>query len=494
MLLGWTITHSRSGRPAMTKKNVVAGEKKNNKRKEQQPLAHGPSVKEEKRRKWQAKQERNNRREEGEDDTAAVARWCQEHSNFATLVTEQDIADLRNRKDRKSADSALEDSNDKRLDNFATHLHPYWNIQEATIIGSNSTDIVETVSVNESTGASQRLFIAEGTETIRLLLQQRQQQQQQTHQLDPALDKIQIQSIFVKPSVLLENPVRLVDNVQALFNENGGERGDDDDNQNMTATEPTTPGFHVLVARSEDVLGQVAGFPVKRGALACGICPTDRTEAWLDTYLSTLSQQQQQQHMLPSSSSTAEKEELHLPSRTLRILALDGICDTANLGSMIRTASVLGVHVVVLSHHTCDAWYRRTIRVSMGHVFLVPIVRVANLAAFLRKWGCPNTKSSSDSSISSSGDRFCLTSYAAVVQKDQDTLTLGRMPPQSSVTSSTTAWCCVMGNEGNGISKDVLAACTQRLRIDMAEGVDSLSVPIAAGILLHGLREREQKS
>jgi tRNA G18 (ribose-2'-O)-methylase SpoU len=48
-----------------------------------------------------------------------------------------------------------------------------------------------------------------------------------------------------------------------------------------------------------------------------------------------------------------------------------------------------------------------------------------------------------------------------------------------------------MGNEGNGISPPVLQACTHLLRIDMASGVDSLSVPIAAGILLHGLKERE---
>jgi tRNA G18 (ribose-2'-O)-methylase SpoU len=48
-----------------------------------------------------------------------------------------------------------------------------------------------------------------------------------------------------------------------------------------------------------------------------------------------------------------------------------------------------------------------------------------------------------------------------------------------------------MGNEANGISPDVLEACSHTIRIDMDEGVDSLSVVIAAGILLHGLVERE---
>jgi tRNA G18 (ribose-2'-O)-methylase SpoU len=48
-----------------------------------------------------------------------------------------------------------------------------------------------------------------------------------------------------------------------------------------------------------------------------------------------------------------------------------------------------------------------------------------------------------------------------------------------------------MGNEGNGISSVVAKACSYTMRIDMVRGVDSLSVPIATGILLHGLKERD---
>ena len=50
-----------------------------------------------------------------------------------------------------------------------------------------------------------------------------------------------------------------------------------------------------------------------------------------------------------------------------------------------------------------------------------------------------------------------------------------------------------MGNESSGITSDVITACNYSLRIDMEPGVDSLSVPIATGILLHGIREREKK-
>ena len=104
----------------------------------------------------------------------------------------------------------------------------------------------------------------------------------------------------------------------------------------------------------------------------------------------------------------------------------------------------------------------------MGHIFLVPIVRINRLAAFLSKW---NT----------------ITSFAAVVQKE-DSTALDKIPTKSI----SHAWCCVFGNEGNGISKAVMEQCTKKIRIDMVDGVDSLSVPIACGILLHGIRERER--
>jgi len=110
------------------------------------------------------------------------------------------------------------------------------------------------------------------------------------------------------------------------------------------------------------------------------------------------------------------------------------------------------------------------VRVSMGYIFNVPVVRVDDLANTLRGFA---------KSVS------CV-SYAAVIDRDAalvlEEMGRGEVPR---------AWCCVMGNEGNGISDAVTKACSHRLRIEMSEGIDSLSVPIATGILLHGLKERE---
>jgi tRNA G18 (ribose-2'-O)-methylase SpoU len=127
---------------------------------------------------------------------------------------------------------------------------------------------------------------------------------------------------------------------------------------------------------------------------------------------------------------------------------------------------------MILSSDCCDAWYRRSVRVSMGYIFCVPVIRVNDLAGTLVHLR----------------EAVSCVSFAAVIDPDAD-LVLENMS-RGEVPRS---WCCVMGNEGNGISKSVVLACCYRLRIGMSDTVDSLSVPIATGILLHGLRERESQ-
>eukprot|EP01046_Picozoa_sp_COSAG06_P092933 COSAG06_NODE_39139_length_415_cov_195.212025_1_plen_56_part_10 len=48
-----------------------------------------------------------------------------------------------------------------------------------------------------------------------------------------------------------------------------------------------------------------------------------------------------------------------------RVLAIDTTYDAANLGGMIRSASAFGIDALLLSDDSCDAWYRRSVRVSM---------------------------------------------------------------------------------------------------------------------------------
>ena len=326
--------------------------------------------------------------------------WIERNSSFAYLATEESIKPMR--KDPTS------------------RLYPYFELQERN-------------SVTDRSNGNEQLFIAEGTETIRVLLQQLKNS---SYPLAP----VQVKSIFIKPSVMFDPPVKLLADVEHVMDTLGRKPCD------------------VIIAKSPTVHTLVAGFEISRGALACGVVPTGRDWRWLLEYL----RHRQTRQQSPVAS-----------IKPLRLVALDGVSDTANLGSIIRTAAAFSVDAILLSSSCCDAWYRRTIRVSMGHVFNVPCVRVNDMPTAIRQL---------------SQEPFCVAAYAAVVQRDAD-LVLEQVN-QGGISSS---WMAVFGSESSGISQEVVAACDYTLRIGMNGGVDSLSLPIATGILLHGLGERSRR-
>ena len=55
-----------------------------------------------------------------------------------------------------------------------------------------------------------------------------------------------------------------------------------------------------------------------------------------------------------------------------RVVVIDGVVDTTNIGAIFRSAAALGIEAVLLTRNSCDPWNRRAVRVSMGSVFLVP--------------------------------------------------------------------------------------------------------------------------
>jgi tRNA G18 (ribose-2'-O)-methylase SpoU len=340
---------------------------------------NGKRIKEEKRQRFLEKQKRSVRQKQSKQPEWMA--WIQENESFVLHANQETV------------NTAREDP--------SSPLFPYFDLQKEKNTGNSS------------------LFICEGTETVRLLLQQ---------SYDPCLP-IQIESIFVKPSVMFESVVNLRASV-----EQAREKG---------------ASFRVIVG-DDEIQTMVAGFPISRGALACGRIPQDRNNInWLLQYLS---------------------RRRHKHGDKLCIVALDGVSDTANLGSIVRSASAFHVDAIVLSRNCCSAWYRRAIRVSMGHIFRVPCIRVDNLPQFIQ---------------SLSNEPLSITSYAAIVDKQTD-LVLERVT-KGQISSS---WMAVFGNEASGISKEVIGACNYTIRIDMDKEVDSLSLPIAAGILLHGLKEK----
>ena len=201
----------------------------------------------------------------------------------------------------------------------------------------------------------------------------------------------------------------------------------------------------VFVMPGKKMAETVGYYGGSRGVFCCGIVPKNRTFSWLlDNVL------------------TAKK-------RKWRILAIDGSNNTANLGSMVRCASAFGIHAILLSTDCCDPFYRQSVRVSMGHVFNVPIVRVENLSECLHFLSTEHA----------------VKTFAAVIDQDSTFLKSIAAPLQDR-------WCVILGNEDKGVSDAVRGISgIVKLRIDIAPGVDSLSITNATAVLLNGLRERE---
>lgn len=309
--------------------------------------------------------------------SSATTLWMKQHHHMCKVVTIDDINLIKRYRiisDQKQVDIndgvSMFDERDtmsEELLHMECLLSPYFDIQHNDLPPSKNK-------------YDQRLrFIAEGTETVRLLVQQlRDQDNVSNTDFLPWQEPIQIESIFLKQNLFFDQPVHIqndVDNILCLIQERLPE-------QKHKTQSP--PPFQVLLA-SVEIMSAVAGFTVSRGCLACGYIPINRTEEWFFEQLN---------HHLTNTTTM---------NGTFRLLALDGITDTANLGSMIRTASAFGVHAILLSHDCCDAWYRRSIRVSMGHIFRIPIVRVKKLSNTIQKLSQPP---------------FNVTSYSAIVDKN----------------------------------------------------------------------------
>ncbi len=145
-----------------------------------------------------------------------------------------------------------------------------------------------------------------------------------------------------------------------------------------------------------------------------------------------------------------------------RIVVIDGVVDTTNIGAIFRSAAALGIDAVLLTRQSCDPWNRRAVRVSMGSVFLVPWTWLDSYADLTALGFKTVAMALTDKSISLDDP----------VLKQEPRLAL------------------VMGTEGDGLAHEVIAGCDYVVRIPMAHGVDSLNVAAASAVAFWELRNR----
>lgn len=144
-----------------------------------------------------------------------------------------------------------------------------------------------------------------------------------------------------------------------------------------------------------------------------------------------------------------------------RVVVIDGVVDTTNIGAIFRSAAALGIDAVLLTRSSCDPLNRRAVRVSMGSVFLVPWTWL-------------------DSPINSLNDLGFKTAAMA--------LTDDSIPLDAPQLKTIPRLAIIMGTEGDGLSPATIQAADYVVRIPMSHHVDSLNVAAASAVAFWELR------
>ncbi len=146
-----------------------------------------------------------------------------------------------------------------------------------------------------------------------------------------------------------------------------------------------------------------------------------------------------------------------------RIVIIDSVVDTTNIGAIFRSAAALGIDGILLTPTSCDPLNRRAVRVSMGTTFLLPWTWLDRPIKDLKTLGF---------------------STAAMALTDRS------IPLDSPVLAEQEKLAIVMGTEGDGLSQNTITEADHVVRIPMFHGVDSLNVAAAAAVAFWELRPR----
>jgi tRNA G18 (ribose-2'-O)-methylase SpoU len=133
-----------------------------------------------------------------------------------------------------------------------------------------------------------------------------------------------------------------------------------------------------------------------------------------------------------------------------------------NMGSLIRISAAFSADAMLLGERCCDPFWRQSVRVSMGTVFSLPIVRSENVLEDLKQMR----------------QRLGVEMIAAVLDASAESLRGLRRKPRTAI---------LFGNEAQGLDRPYIDVCDRRVTIPMKPGVDSLNVAVAAAVFLFQL-------
>ena len=149
------------------------------------------------------------------------------------------------------------------------------------------------------------------------------------------------------------------------------------------------------------------------------------------------------------------------------ILALDGIQDPGNLGTILRTADSIGLKQIIVTKDTVDAFNSKVVRSTMGAIFRVKIIETPDLVQSIKE-----------------------------MRKHHFKLMVTSLQTDNSIYDiEFNKKIIVIGNESNGVSKEIQDMADEKAKIPMLGKTESLNASVAAGIVMYEyVRQKITKS
>ena len=139
------------------------------------------------------------------------------------------------------------------------------------------------------------------------------------------------------------------------------------------------------------------------------------------------------------------------------IIALDDIQDPGNLGTILRTVDSVGLKQILVSKGTADSYNQKVVRSTMGAIFRVKIIECENLSETLKQ----------------------------VKKHKYEVLATSLQTTNSIYDIDYNKKVIVIGNEANGVSKEILDLADVKVKIPMLGKTESLNASVATGIMLY---------
>ena len=144
-------------------------------------------------------------------------------------------------------------------------------------------------------------------------------------------------------------------------------------------------------------------------------------------------------------------------------ITLDGIQDPGNLGTIIRTAVAAGVKGIFLMKGTVDPFNDKTVRSTMSALHKIPVYEDVTLSML-------------NDLIAESN----MSTYVTALEESK---------PYNMVTYDKRCM-LILGNEGNGVTPEVMNLCKHRIMIPMYGDIESLNVSVAAALCMYKAQEQ----